>query len=214
MSTIAAAMLVVVLAGVSGCGHGKPRTIVCLGDSLTACGGDGGRYSDWLAKHLPADTFINKGVNGDTLAGGRARFERDVLDLHADVVIITLGANDYWRQDRSINALKADLSWMVQRARTAGMEVVIASCFGRPSGWEPEPEQPQDEDKKGQFAVAIGRMERHVSRRYGCFHVPNMQVDIKPNGREPYWSDQNHPNKRGNELVAKRILPELLKALK
>jgi len=43
-----------------------------------------------------------------------------------------------------------------------------------------------------------------------------MQMDIKPNSREPYWADKNknHPNKKGNKYVAKRILKQLNKALK
>ena len=51
-------------------------------------------------------------------------------------------------------------------------------------------------------------------KRYDCFYVPNMQIDIKPNWTIPYWDDKNHPNELGNEFVAKRILPELKRALK
>ena len=41
-----------------GCMHGltkSPRKIVCFGDSLTSCGGEGGRYSDMLQDSLPDD---------------------------------------------------------------------------------------------------------------------------------------------------------------
>jgi len=196
---------------IAGCA-GKPKIVVCIGDSLTVCGGEGGRYSDWLGEYLPEHKIINKGVNGDTLAGGKARFQRDVLDQKANVVIIGLGANDYWRKNRTIEELQTDLSDMVKRAQAENIKVVIISCFV--SGDHEQKEDIESGSSKIDFGEAIGYMEFQVSEKYSCCYVPNMQVDIKPNGTEPYWGDKNHPNKSGNELIAKRILPELKKALK
>jgi len=190
----------------------QSRTIVCLGDSLTTCGGQDGRYSDWLAKWLPNDIIVNKGVNRDTLAGGRDRFQGDVLDLKPDVVIIELGANDFWQMKRDISQLKADLEDMVARAKQAGIEVVIASCFGE-RDYLLEEKTEFGPERYG-FADRIWRMEEDACERYKCFYVPNMQIDIKPNGKKPYWADNLHPNKEGNKFVAKRILGQLKKALK
>ena len=64
------------LLSIPGCSRKKPRTIVCLGDSLTACGGLVGKYPDYLQQQLPGHFIINKGIGGDTLAGGRKRFEK------------------------------------------------------------------------------------------------------------------------------------------
>lgn len=204
-------MMSMALCGMTGCGS-EPKTIVCLGDSLTACGGEDGKYSDWLGQWLPEHTILNKGVGGDTLAGGRARFAKDVLELKPDVVIIELGANDFWQQKRSIEELKNDLADMVRQAKAAGIEVVIASCFG-----ERDYQKEKDVEFKPErfdYAQAIAQMEREVCKEYACFYVPNMQIDIKPNGTVPYWDDTNHPSKMGNELVAKRILTAVKKALK
>ena len=41
--------------------------IVCFGDSLTSCGGEGGRYSDMLQISLPQHKLINSGISGDTI---------------------------------------------------------------------------------------------------------------------------------------------------
>lgn len=195
-----------------GCDTKQPPVkIVCIGDSLTVCGGDGGRYTDWLQTWLPEYIIINKGVNGDTLAGGRQRFQPDVLELKPDVVVIELGANDFWQRQRPIEALKEDLEEMVKRAKDAGAEVVIASCFGR-RDYTTEDDVEYD-PAHYDFADAIAEMESDICIRYGCFYVPNMQVDIKPNGRVPYWADDNHPNKEGNKFVAKRILGKLKEAI-
>jgi len=203
-------MLLAVL-GLCGCRKATPQIIVCIGDSLTACGGEGGRYTDWLQQWLPNDRIINKGINGDTLAGGRERFDRDVLSYKPDVVVIALGANDFWQNKRGIEQLRQDLELMVVRAQHAGAQVVIASCFGQ-RDYLIEEQIEYGVEKYG-FADDIGKMEQEVCRRYNCFYVPNMQIDIKPNGSDRYWSDKYHPSKTGNRYVAKRIYAELKKAI-
>jgi len=185
--------------------------IVCFGDSLTSCGGEGGRYSDWLGRWLGERARVfNRGVGGDTLAGGRKRFERDVLALEPDVVVIALGANDYWQARRPIADLEADLSYMVDRCRSAGAEVVIASCFGHAS----EPARPIDgvAGRRARYAWAIGVYERQTAARFDAEYVPDMQADIREN-RAGYWSDANHPNRAGNRRVAERLLPKVTAAM-
>ena len=104
--------------------------IVCFGDSLTSCGGKGGRYSDMLQKSLPGYRFVNSGKGGDTLAGGLARLEEAVLKHRPVCVILELGANDYWQRRRSLAELKRDYEAIVAKCRAAGSKVLIVSCFG------------------------------------------------------------------------------------
>jgi len=189
----------------------SPPRIVCIGDSLTACGGPGGHYTDHLAAWLPGCEVINKGVGGDTLAGGKKRYQRDVLDLNPDIVVIELGANDFWKAKRPLDELAADLECMVKAARRARAQVVIASCFGDVETGDTSPEF--KEDVHARYARGIARFERDISARYSCFYVPNMQIDIKPVKDYPQdWDDSHHPNKKGNERVARRIFTELEKA--
>jgi acyl-CoA thioesterase-1 len=196
----------------AGCRKQEPSlTIVCLGDSLTLCGGPDGKYSDWLAKWLPKDTIINKGIAGNTLADGRNRFQRDVLDLHPDIVVIALGTADFWQANREILQLEADLEDMLSRAKAADIRVIVAGTFGE-RDYTAE-EKPEFGPQRFDFAYGIAKMEKKLTAKYNCVYVPNMQTDIKPNGRIPYWQDQLHPNEIGNEFVAKRIL-EVIKTIK
>lgn len=196
----------------SGCGESRPMRIVCIGDSLTACGGKDGRYSDHLQAWLPQDEVINKGLGGDTLGGGKKRFEKDVLALHPDIVVIELGANDFWDASRPVAELKSNLESMVVDAKKAGAEVVIASCFGSRK-YDGDPALTESARKRKFYAQQIADFEMDIVKRYGCYYVPDMQTDIRPNGKDPYWDDTNHPNKRGNEFVARRIFVELQKAI-
>jgi hypothetical protein len=185
--------------------------LVCLGDSLTSCGGAGGHFSHALAAFMPDVKVIDAGIGGDTLEGGRARLERDVLAHKPDVVLIALGANDFWRNARPVAQMGDDLEAMVQEARSRKMQVVVASCFGGRDFWE-EVCTEFDFSRHG-LASRIARMERGVCLANGCLYVPNMQIDVKPNRLPPFWDETDHPNRAGNEQVALCLLPALRQAL-
>ena len=51
----------------------EAKRIVCFGDSLTSCGGKGGRYSDMLQKSLPEYKCINSGKGGDSRSSLKRR---------------------------------------------------------------------------------------------------------------------------------------------
>jgi len=203
---------VCIAAGVIGWGLKDRRPVlVCLGDSLTSCGGAGGHYSDWLARFMPYVKVIDAGIGGDTLKGGRARFEHDVLRHKPDVVLIALGANDFWQRSRSINELRDDLEAMVRAACALPCQVVVASCFGDRPFWDET--CVEFEFSRYEWAWEIGQMERAVCESQGCLYVPNMQIDVKPNRLPPYWDETDHPNRAGNEQVALRLMPTLRRAL-
>ena len=189
--------------------------IVCFGDSLTSCGGEGGRYSDWLQKALPEYRIVNSGKGGDTLAGGLKRLDEAVLKHHPVCVIVELGANDYWQARRTLWDLTKDYDAIVAKCRKAGIEVLIASCFGNVT--PPDPENHPDFHTPGldriDYAVGLAGIERQLVAHYGCGYVPDLQCGITPKGRPDLWSDKNHPNAQGNRIVAETILPELRRLL-
>ena len=110
--------------------------LVCFGDSLTTCGRKGGRYSDWLAQQLSHIRVVNAGVGEDTLEQGRHRFKNEVLRHCPAVVLIAMGANDFWKAMRAVSALRSDLEGIVMAAQATGAKVVVASCFGDRSFWD------------------------------------------------------------------------------
>jgi len=192
----------------------EPPVIVCFGDSLTSCGGEGGRYSDWLHLELPGYRIVNSGKGGDTLAGGLARLDEAVLKHHPVCAIVELGANDYWRRKRSLEDLERDYEAIVSRCRAAGMKVLIVSCFGNeslPAGVRMDHTRPGI--PREHYAAGLAAIERKLVEKYSCGYVPDMQCGILPKGRRDLWGDSNHPNAAGNRIVADTILPELKKLL-
>ena len=193
----------------------EEKRIVCFGDSLTSCGGEQGRYSDMLQKSLPCYRVINSGLSGDTIGGGLARLQKDVLVHQADYLIIGLGANDYWQRKRSLNELKKDFETILSRCSAAGMKILIISCFGNeklPSGQSINFDQPGIPLEH--YAAGIAIFERELAEKYQAEYVPDMQCNITPKGRKDLWSDSNHPNAAGNRIVADTILPKLRLILK
>jgi lysophospholipase L1-like esterase len=69
-----------------------PRSpvVVGFGDSTTA----GRSYCTVLAARISGITVENRGIGGNTTAMAAARFERDVLSINPDLVIIQFGIND------------------------------------------------------------------------------------------------------------------------
>lgn len=193
---------------------GPVGCIVCFGDSLTSCGAPDGRYSDMLQSMLPQYRIVNRGRGGDTLGGGLARLETDVLALKPVAVIVGLGANDYWRRARSLNELRQDYETIVSRCRAAGIRVLLISCFGNETT---PPGTTIDFTRPGlphvEYARGLAAIERELVKKYQCGYVPDMQCNITPKGRRDLWSDSNHPNAAGNRIVAETILPELRRLL-
>src|SRR5437763_10016452 len=106
------------------------HVIVALGDSLTAGLGVSPEeaYPALLEARLRHDGYdyrvVNAGVSGDTSAGGLRRLDW-ALRLRPAVVIVALGANDGLR-GQPPDALRDNLTGIVERARAAGARVLLA----------------------------------------------------------------------------------------
>jgi lysophospholipase L1-like esterase len=122
---------------------GPPFRIVALGDSTTAGtpgwrspleappDGEGdvtSQYAYWLMRARPGWEVMNCGVNRETSAQIRARFDRDVLAHSPHVVIIIAGVNDIYA-GQPASAVIEQLRWMYDRARAHGIRVVAGSII-------------------------------------------------------------------------------------
>lgn len=98
----------------------EPRTIVFLGDSITAGYGlenpAAQAYPALLAEKLGADwRVINAGISGDTTAGGLRRIDW-ILRQPVDVLVIALGGNDGLR-GVDPDVTRRNLQGIIDRAR-------------------------------------------------------------------------------------------------
>jgi acyl-CoA thioesterase-1 len=120
-----AALIFIVL-----CGTAQARTIVVLGDSLSAAYGIDVRRG-WVSllqerldqQKLPYKV-VNASVSGDTTAGGLARLPKLLSEHKPQIVIVELGGNDGLR-GQSPDEAKKNLTAIATQSKTAGAKVLL-----------------------------------------------------------------------------------------
>jgi acyl-CoA thioesterase I len=113
---------------------GKALVIVAIGSSSTSGVGASDpahTYPALLAEELRhrwpwlAVTVINKGVGGETATQMLARFERDVLPYHPQLVIWQTGSNQVLRSGGDIEGYAATIREGIGRLKAARFDVVL-----------------------------------------------------------------------------------------
>lgn len=176
-------------------------TVVFLGDSLTA--GYGLEPEDALPQQVEAvwrsqgmnAVAVNAGVSGDTTANALARFDWSVAAAGPDLLIVALGANDFLL-GLPADAARANLSAILERAKAAGMPVVLVGLTPRGS-IEPESRE-----------AAFAAIYPALAAEYGVPLYPSLLASIEsdPSMLQP---DGLHPTRDGVVRIA-RPLAEFL----
>jgi acyl-CoA thioesterase-1 len=179
------------------------RTIVALGDSLTA--GYGLPPSEGFAARLDARLrqagiaarVVNGGVSGDTTAGGRARLDWLLADK-PDLVIVELGANDALR-GLDPSETRRNLDAIIARIKRTGARVLLAGMRAPPNlGRE--------------YAEDFNRIFPDLAKQHKVPLYPFF-LDGVVADRALNQADGIHPNAKGVSVIVERILPKLLRAL-
>ncbi len=184
-----------------------PRTIVCLGDSVTGVYyHTGGRraYPEMLdvaiKLALPKSNVkvINAGISGHSTTEGLARLDRDVLAHKPDLVAISFGLNDMTRL--SDEQYRTNLETLVARCRDAKAKVVICT----PNSVITTGSRPIDKLKR--FCDVI-----HATARSLDIPVCDQFAAGEALRAKDAWafrctlSDEIHPNMDGHKLMAQEL---------
>jgi acyl-CoA thioesterase-1 len=170
------------------------KVVVFLGDSLTA--GYGLQPDDalpeqieaiWRAKGVNA-VAVNSGVSGDTTANGLARFDWSVAAAEPDLLVVALGANDFL-MGVPPDIARANLSAILQRARTAGIPTVLVGLTPR-GALEP-----------GSREAAFDSIYPELAAEYGVPYFPSLlgRIESDPSLLQP---DGLHPTKEGVAVIS------------
>jgi acyl-CoA thioesterase I len=137
-------------------------------------------------------------IGGENAEGGAARFDRDVLALRPDVVTI-----DYALNDRPMGLERARTAWvsMIEKAQAARVKVILLTPTADFRAKLDDPNDPLCQHAK---------QVRELAAKYHVGLVDSLadvQQHLKGGGKlEDLMSQVNHPNRKGHELVAKRLL--------
>jgi acyl-CoA thioesterase I len=195
-----AVLLAIAWAVVAHATPATPRTILVLGDSISA--GYGIKVEEgWvalLAQRLKSKGYgyrvVNASVSGETTSGGVNRLPR-ALALHKPaVVILELGGNDGLR-GLPIATSRANLTRMVELARRSGARVVMVG-MKIPPNYGPR------------YSGEFERMFGELAQRYRLPLVPFF-LDFVALDSALMQADGIHPNAKGQPRLLENLWPTL-----
>jgi len=172
-----------------------PRTLVFLGDSLTA--GYGLAREESFPSLVEARIraaglgwkVVNAGVSGDTSAGARARLDF-VYRQNPDLIFLCIGSNDGLR-GLPVAELERNLRAILDRARAAGTRVVLAGAM-----------LPENYGKD--YREAFQRVFPRLAKEYRAGFLPFLLQGV---AMEPGLNQDDgiHPNAAGERRVADNV---------
>jgi acyl-CoA thioesterase-1 len=129
---------------------------------------------------------------------GAARFERDVLGHHPDIVIIDYGLND-----RRLGLQKAKEAWasMIEKAKARSVKVILMTPTPDTRAKLDDPDDPLNQH---------ARQIRELAAEHHMALVDSLAAfrDRVEAGEElaELMSQINHPNRKGHDLVVEELL--------
>jgi acyl-CoA thioesterase-1 len=173
----------------------ESKVIVCFGNSYTEGLGaaPSEAYPAILEKRLQRINVINAGVSGETAEEGLLRIEGDVLSRNPDLVIVEFGTNEAFRGYPVEEAI-GNIERIVQRITSQEISVIIVGL------------------RFGHFQENLDQGLKAVAAKYKTGLVLDALQGILDN--PSLKSDSYHPNSKGYQILADRILPEVEKVFK
>jgi acyl-CoA thioesterase-1 len=176
--------------------------VTILGDSITA--GLGLSAADALPAQLQGALLKlgepvivrGAGVSGDTTAAGLARADFSV-QADTDLCVVALGGNDLL-QGLDPKQTRANLTAIVRRLKARRIGVVLAGIGAPPA-------------VGAGYARDFNAVFPAVAKAEGITLYPDLIAGVGPALRQ---GDGVHPNAAGARLIAGRLAPIVLRALK
>lgn len=196
-------------------------TVVALGDSTTAgtpgfespieappdgSGNPESQYAYWLMRAHPGWRVLNRGINGERTDQIQQRFNRDVLQANADLVIIVAGVNDIY-QGRTAESVQAGLLAMYGAARDAGIPVVAGSIL---------PYNTATPEQNARMHAVNEWIRDDATRQTGVIFCDTRAAVAMPERPDVLLSspDDIHPSPDGYRLMAHALIPAIERTLR
>lgn len=167
------------------------RVINAFGDSLTAGYGVNveNSYPSLLEKKLKENGYnykvINSGVSGETTGDALRRLKK-VIDSKPEIVILTLGANDAFR-NVSVNQIKNNLSHMIEQLQEHKIKVVLGGMYA-----------PRFLGKD--YYTEFDKIYPELAKKYDLVLIPFFLEGVAMKS-EYNLADRAHPNANGYKII-------------
>lgn len=199
------ALLAIPLLMLAASAYSAPKTLLVLGDSLSAEYGLT-RGSGWVAlldKRLQQEkigaSIVNASISGETTIGGKTRLPALLSKHTPDIVIVELGANDALR-GLQLSATQSNLQAIIDMSRQAKAKVLVVGMQIPPN---------YGADYAGKFAQLFPA----AAKQNKTALVPFFMKDIadKP---ALFQADRMHPNEQAQSTLLDNVWPHLKPLLK
>ena len=198
-------MLLLVLALPALAWAQAPRTVLVMGDSLSAAynlapeQGWVALMGEKLAAERPGWRVANASISGETTAGGASRIGAELARHRPAVVVIELGANDGLR-GLPLEQTRANLARMIEAAQAAGAHVLLLG-MRLPPNYGP------------QYTQGFERNYHELAEAHGAALLPFLLEPIAAE-REAFQADNLHPVAEAQPRLRDHVWPALEPLLK
>ena len=189
-----------VLLLIAASAYSAPKTVLVLGDSLSAEYGLT-RGSGWVAllqqrlqqQKIDA-TLVNASISGETTIGGKTRLPALLSKHQPDIVVIELGANDALR-GLQLSATRANLDALLSMSRAAKAKVLLVGMQIPPN---------YGADYTNQFSQLFST----AAKQYKAALVPFFMQGIADQPAM-FQADRMHPNEQAQPQLLDNVWPHL-----
>ena len=177
-----------------------PRTVLVMGDSLSAGYGMAARegwvslLEERLAREKPGWRVVNASISGETTAGGSSRIVGEVLRHQPGVVVIALGANDGLR-GLPVAEARRNLARMIGASQHVGAKVLLVG-MRMPPNLGPD------------YTAGFERNYRDLSALFDTALLPFLLEPIALD-RNAYQDDNLHPTPESQPKLLDHVWPTL-----
>lgn len=175
--------------------------IVFMGNSIT---------EHWRSGFFKEnESFVNRGISGQTTPQMLLRFRQDVINLEPATVVILAGINDIAHNTgpTSVKAIYNNISSMAELAEANSIEVILCSVL--PANNFPWREEIKPADK----VIELNSLVKDYANKNNITYVDyySAMVDEKKGLRADLGDDGVHPNAKGYAIMESLILKAITK---
>lgn len=189
-----------VIANTANNGHSASKTVLVLGDSLSAEYGLA-RGTGWVpllehrlqSRRIDA-AVINASISGDTTSGGRSRLQPLLDRQRPGIVVLELGGNDALR-GLPVSATQANLLDMINASQKAGARVVLLGMQIPPN---------YGGDYARQFAGIYPKLAKQTGAVLVPFFLEGLQTRT-----DLFQADRIHPVAGAQPMLLENVWPYL-----
>lgn len=190
-------------------GLGKPvkneKRVIFIGNSIT----EGWKHAD--PEFFPRNSYVNRGIGGQTTPQILLRFRQDVVALKPAVVVILAGTNDIAGNTgpSTLEMIEDNLASMAEIARANDIQVVLSSVLPVSDyPWAPGLHPAEK-------IIELNAWIKKYAARHAAVYLDyySALVNEQKGIRAEYTVDGVHPNPAGYKVMAPLAQKAVKKAL-